>query len=185
MSSPRDPHRQLTGTTPLPGRSVPPHQDCKGHLPPATRTTSSNRPPLKQSPLGISVPPHCVNSIPSPGRQGRLTGVAGASLIWPDRSIPPPRKSSAPGATNVACGARSGQRSETNPVSNTAGRSATATSSRRLVGLFLFSQIGPVVAAACRELCRPLPGGARTAAREAGAAPEALGCKGGGPSQSL
>lgn len=57
-------------------------------------------------PSGRSVPPHWPTSVPSPGHQGRLTGVAGASPIWPDPSIAPPGESSAPGAASVACGAR-------------------------------------------------------------------------------
>lgn len=108
VSSHRDHHSYLIETTSS-GRSVTPHEDSKGHLPCATRTTSSSRPPghlTETIPSGRSGPPHWTTSVPSPGHKGRLTGTAGASPIWPAGIISLPRKSSVPGAASVACGVR-------------------------------------------------------------------------------
>lgn len=127
---------------------MPPHQDCKSHLPRATRTTSSTRPPRKQFPLGdlchltgppVS-PPQAIRAA-SPGlRAPRPSGRIRASRLRVN-----PRLQEQP-SWRVEPG--SGQRPDTNSVSQTAGRSATATSFPRLFGFFLFSQRGPVVAAA-------------------------------------
>lgn len=62
----------------------------------AARATSPRQSPLEDL-CHLSRP-----SVPSPGHQGRLTGVAGTSPISPADSIPPPLKSSATGAASVA-----------------------------------------------------------------------------------
>lgn len=88
-------------------------------------------------PLGRSVPPHRVTSVPSPGFQGHLTGAADTLPSSPVGSILPPRESSIPFAASLAYRVREEQPrtgETTTSASRDARLSATSASFRRLSG---------------------------------------------------
>lgn len=155
--SPEPPHRATS-----PRRSVPPHQDCKGHLPGPQEPC----PQAPGSPHRDDLPSEiCATSLdhqgPLPGPPGpphrgcrRLADLAGLEHPASARVLGSMRsqrglRGPAPPATS------------TSPASEPAGLSSTATSARRLSGFFLSSQRGPARAVAGRAQWLPLPAGGR------------------------